>query len=163
MITPGFWIPEESSGEIVPVVQMESAVTCAGVALWQAQSEGRYPRSTDGVMAAVGDNAFLVELLDNDYRYTSVGAELVKGFDEDFSHLLLSELTVRRPRFGLGLRMLYDMVRASGEPMGYRGWVGKDMPGAKFTYHENAILPFGGLTVDRLVVVTVLVPHKAPG
>ena len=39
--------------------------------------------------------------------------------------------------------MLYEMVRASGEPLCYRGWAGQDMPGAKFLYYESAVLPFG--------------------
>jgi hypothetical protein len=157
-----FWIPAESSGEIVPVTQLESAAASAAVARWQAQCEGRFPRAPGGVLAVAGPNAFLVEVLDGDYRYGRVGAELVKGFDEDFSGLLLSELTLRRPRFGLGLRMLYDMVRGGGAPIGYRGWVGRDMPGAKFSYHENAILPFGGDAVEQLMVITVLAPLEAP-
>lgn len=158
-----FWIPEESSGEIVAVDQLESAVVRTGLALWRALcGAARFAPTTGGVTAAVADNAFLVDVLENDYRYRGVGAALVRGFDEDFSGLLLSELAARRPRFGLGLRMLYDMVRTSGEPMGYRGWVGKDMPGARFTYHENVILPFGGGgAVAQLMVVSALVARQA--
>jgi len=158
-----FWIPEESSGEIVTLDGLEAAPLQTGIARWQALRGPRhFPELSDAVVAAVSTNAFLVEVLDGDYQFRSVGSALVPGFDEDFSGLRLSELTLRRPRFGIGLRMLYDMVRSSGEPMGYRGWVGKDMPGALFVYHENAILPFGvdEAQVDHLVVVTALIPRQ---
>ena len=61
------------------------------------------------------------------------------------------------PKFGLSLRMVYEMVRASGEPLGYRGWVGNDLPGAGFVYHESVILPLGeDRAVDHLLAITVL-------
>jgi hypothetical protein len=157
-----FWIPEESSGEIVTLGELDAAPLRTGIARWRALRGTRsFPELSDAVVAAVPANAFLVRVVDNDYQFRSVGSALLTGFDEDFSGLRLSELAVRRPRFGIGLRMLYDMVRSSGEPMGYRGWVGKDMPGALFVYHENAILPFGvdATQVDHLVVVTALVPR----
>lgn len=159
-----FWIPEESSGEIVTLGELDARPLRAGIARWRALRGARsFPELSDAVVAAAAANAFLVRVLDAgaDYQFRSVGSALVPGFDEDFSGLRLSELTLRRPRFGIGLRMLYDMVRSSGEPMGYRGWVGKDMPGALFVYHENAILPFGvdEAQVDHLVVVTALVPR----
>jgi hypothetical protein len=157
-----FWIPEESSGEIVTLGELDAAPLRTGIARWRALRGARsFPELSDAVVAAVPANAFLVQVVDNDYQFRSVGSALLTGFDEDFSGLRLSELAVRRPRFGIGLRMLYDMVRSSGEPMGYRGWVGKDMPGALFVYHENAILPFGvdAAQVDHLVVVTALVPR----
>jgi hypothetical protein len=160
-----FWIPEESSGEIVTLGELDAAPLRAGIARWRTLRGARpFPELSDAVVAAISANAFLVQVVDKgaDYQFRSVGAALVSGFDEDFSGLRLSELSLRRPRFGIGLRMLYDMVRSSGEPMGYRGWVGKDMPGALFVYHENAILPFGldEAQVDHLVVVTALVPRQ---
>jgi hypothetical protein len=158
-----FWIPEESSGEIVTLDGLEAAPLQTGIARWRALRGARpFPELSDAVVASVAANAFLVQVVDDDYQFRSVGAALVPGFDEDFSGLRLSELALRRPRFGIGLRMLYDMVRSSGEPMGYRGWVGKDMPGALFVYHENAILPFGvdEAQVDHLVVVTALIPRE---
>jgi hypothetical protein len=158
-----FWTPEESSGEIVTLGELDAAPLRAGIARWRALRGARhFPELSDAVVAAVPTHAFLVQVLDDDYQFRSVGSALVPGFDEDFSGLRLSELALRRPRFGIGLRMLYDMVRSSGEPMGYRGWVGKDMPGALFVYHENAILPFGvdEAQVDHLVVVTALIPRE---
>ena len=51
------------------------------------------------------------------------------GPRRDFAGQRLSEIAVTNP-FRHRTAQLYDMVRASGEPLGYRGWVGQDMPGA---------------------------------
>ena len=161
-----FWIPEESSGEIVAVNQLEAAPVQSAMARWQAlKGATRFPPSPDGVLAVVPGNAILVRVMDegNDYEYRSVGAALVAGFGEDFSGRRLSDIIAVTPRFGIGLRMLYEMVRSSGEPLCYRGWVGADMPGALFVYYESAVLPFGQdetrdeTKVDHILVVSMLV------
>lgn len=157
-----FWLPEESSGEIVTLDQLEAPAVAAAVSAWRRMKDGRaFPPSPD--VFAGNPHSFLVRILEEgaDYEYAGVGAELIKGFNEDFSGRRLSTLVATSPKFGIGLRMLYDMVRSSGEPLGYRGWAGRDMKGAQFSYHENAILPFGATDrqVDHLVVVTALVPR----
>ncbi|MCP5412215.1 MAG: hypothetical protein H6924_08780 [Alphaproteobacteria bacterium] len=160
-----FWLPEESSGEIVTLDQLEAPPVAAAVRAWRQDSGTRaFPASPDGFIG--NPHVFVVRILDQgtDYEYASVGAELIKGFDEDFSGRRLSSIVATNPRFGIGLRMLYDMVRSSGEPLGYRGWVGRDMKGARFNYHENAVLPFGATDarVEHLVVATALVPRNLP-
>lgn len=159
-----FWLPEESSGEIVPLDQLEAPAVIDAVNTWRRQKGARaFPSAPDRFIGH--RHAFLVRILGegSDYQYDGVGAELVKGFNEDFSGRLLSSITAGNPKFGIGLRMLYDMVRSSGEPLGYRGWVGRDLKGALFNYHENAILPFGATgRVDRLVVATALVLRAKP-
>ena len=136
----------------------------AGTAMWRAlKGEARFPdraRMSSCLTKPLRDGSFLVEVLENgaDYRYRDVGATLVKGFNEDFSGRHLSQIIEHAPRFGLGVRMLYEMVRAGGEPLGYRGWVGEDLPGASFVHHESAILPLGeDRLVDHLLVVSSLV------
>ena len=158
----------ESRGDILPPDRLDAELVRAGTAMWQAlRHEARFPdraRMVSCLTRPLRDASFLVEVLDGgaDYRYRDVGAALVKGFNEDFSGRHLSSIIETAPRFGLGLRMLYDMVRAGGEPLGYRGWVGEDMPGAAFVYHENAILPLGEEdVVDHLLVVSSLVLRDA--
>ena len=119
-----------------------------------------YPEAPDEVMAPVTANIILIKVLGEgeDYEYLRVGEALVAGLGEDFSGQCLSEIEQTNPRFGIGLRMLYEMVRASGEPLCYRGWAGQDMPGAKFVYYESAVLPFGhGTRVDHILVISMLV------
>jgi len=166
-----FWEPAESSGEIVPLDKLEAVPVLSGVAYWRRLCDGRrFPEQSEILPHKLGPllgHVILVQVLDegSDYQYRMVGETLVPGFGENFAGRRLSDIIATAPKFGLGLRMLYDMVRTSGEPLGYRGWVGKDMKGARFVYHENALLPFGadGSEVDHLLIVSVIVPRGLAG
>jgi hypothetical protein len=157
-----FWIPQTSSGEIVDIAQLEAAVVQRAAARWKRlRGARRFPPEPSGVLAEVGSHAILVRVLEEgaDYEYLQVGDALVAGFREDFSGRRLSDIIATTPRFGLGLKMLYEMVRSGGEPLYYRGWVGADMPDARFIYYESAVLPFGTdeARVDHIVVTSMLV------
>jgi hypothetical protein len=157
-----FWIPDTSSGEIVHFTRLEAAVPQRAATRWKALAGARrFPCVPDGVLETISHNAILVRVLDdgNDYEYRSVGDALVSGFGEDFSGRRLSDIIASTPRFGIGLKMLYEMVRSSGEALYYRGWVGADMPGAHFVYYESAVLPFGQDEdrVDHILVASMLV------
>jgi hypothetical protein len=156
-----FWIPDVSSGEIIALPQLEAEAVRDAVERWQHLRLARpFPQVPDEVMARVCANIILVKVLGDgeDYQYLRVGKALVAGFGLDFSGQCLSEIEQTNPRFGIGLRMLYEMVRAGGEPICYRGWAGQDMPGAKFDYYESAVLPFGrGARVDHILVISMLV------
>ncbi len=162
-----FWEPEESSGEIISLEKLEAVPVLSGVAHWRSLCAGRrFPERADIEPPKFGPllgHVILVKVLDDgaDYEYRLVGETLVPGFNENFAGRRLSQIVASAPKFGLGLRMLYDMVRTSGEPLGYRGWVGKDMKGAEFVYHENALLPLGpeGGEVDHLLIVSVILPR----
>jgi len=157
-----FWIPQTSSGEITDIAQLEAAVVQRADAHWKRlKGARRFPPDPDGVLEQVASNAILVQVLQDgaDYEYLKVGDALVAGFREDFSGRRLGDIIATTPRFGLGLRMLYEMVRSGGEPLYYRGWVGADMPDAQFIYYESAVLPFGRdeAKVDHIVVTSMLV------
>jgi hypothetical protein len=157
-----FWIPQTSSGEIVDIAQLEAAVVQRADARWKLlKGTRRFPSEPTGVLAEVASNAILVRVLGEgaDYEYRKVGEALVAGFREDFSGRRLSDIIATTPRFGLGLKMLYEMVRSGGEPLYYRGWVGADMPDAQFLYYESAVLPFGKdpARVDHILVTSMLV------
>jgi len=157
-----FWVPNSSSGEIVGASALEAQAPLDAIARWETlRGRARFPRQPDEVMALVGDHTLLVGVIGDgqDYEYRRVGPALVAGFGMDFSGQRLSEIEVNAPRFGIGLRMLYEMVRSSAEPLCYRGWAGLDMPGAQFLYYESVTLPFGvdQGKVDHLLVVSVLV------
>lgn len=163
-------LPAQSQGDLLPVDRLDAELVRAGLSMWGALKRGaRFPgraSMTSCLTQALRDGSALVEVLGDgaDYRYRDVGAGLIKGFNQDFSGRHLSQIVERAPRFGLGLRMLYEMVRAGGEPLGYRGWVGEDMPGAAFIHHENVILPLGeDDVVDHLLIVSVLVLRTSDG
>jgi hypothetical protein len=157
-----------SRGDIIPLDRLDAELLRGAIAMWRSLCRGaRFPERasmTSCLIPAMRANSLVAEVLEEgaDYRYRDVGGELVKGFNADFSGRLLSEIVETAPKFGLGLRMLYEMVRASGEPLGYRGWVGEDLPGAAFVHHENVLLPLGedGM-VDHLLIVSVLVLRRA--
>jgi hypothetical protein len=156
-----FWIPDESSGEIIAVPQLEAEPVREAVERWQGLKKGQsYPEAPETVMDPGSPNTLLVKVVGDgrDYQYLRVGEALVAAFGEDFSGQHLSEIEQTNPRFGIGLRMLYEIVRAGGEPLCYRGWAGQDMPGARFVYYESAVLPFGRRTrVDHILVISMLV------
>jgi hypothetical protein len=161
-----FWVPDASSGEIVQSSDLVAQAPLEAFACWQEErAGGRFPVQADGVQTLVGDNTLLVGVIGDgqDYEYRRVGSALVAGFGMDFSGQRLSAIEANTPRFGIGLRMLYEMVRSSAEPLCYRGWAGMDMPGAQFLYYESAILPFGAADrVDHILVVTMLVLRDFP-
>jgi hypothetical protein len=161
-----FWVPDSSSGEIIGSSELEAKAPLDAIACWQrARGGARHPATPDAVQALVGDNTLLVAVIGEgqDYEYRRVGSALVAGFGMDFSGQRLSEIEANTPRFGIGLRMLYEMVRSGAEPICYRGWAGMDMPGAQFLYYESAILPFGAADgVDHILVVTMMVLRDTP-
>ena len=155
--------PGESSGEIVAVEVLQNTLVRQGISYWQSIMDAKAfpPRGivAPRLLGPLLSNVILVKVLADDYEYRIVGDALVQGFGEDFSGKRLSAVIESDAKFGLGLKLLYDQVRTSGAPIGYRGWVGEDMRGAKFLYHESAILPMGpqGGAVDHLLVVSAII------
>lgn len=158
----------QSRGDIVPLDRLDAEPVRGAIAMWRAlRRQARFPGRaslSSCLTPTMRAHSLVAEILDGgaDYLYRDVGAELVKGFNADFSGRLLSQIVETAPKFGIGLRMLYEMVRAGGEPLGYRGWVGEDLPLAAFVHHENVILPLGeNGAVDHLLIVSVLVLRPA--
>jgi hypothetical protein len=157
-------LPEQSRGDILPIERLDAELVRTGISYWRSLKRDRRFPGRASLMSCLSPRMrpglLLVEPLEDgaDYAFREVGADLIRAFDEDFTGRRLSDIIHTAPKFGLGLRMLYEMVRASGEPLGYRGWVGRDLPGAGFVYHENAVLPLGeDDAVDHILVVTALV------
>lgn len=165
------WIPPESTGGIVALEALESAQVRAGIDYWRSLKGARRFPARDELkprdMRGLLPNLILVKVLGGgaDYEYRIVGEALVRGFNENFTGRTLSSISAGMPKLGLGLRMLYEMTRSGGKPLGYRGWAGRDMTGADFTYHENAVLPFGPDEefVDHLLIVSVIVLRRDTG
>jgi hypothetical protein len=157
-----FWTPEQSAGEIVGLETIEAPPVLDGLSRWRQLKGARpYPAFGDKALELLTPNTILIRALDEDYEYVSVGHVLVEGFNIDFSGQRLSAIIAFLPKFGLGLKMLYDMVRAGGAPIGYRGWAGQDMGGARFLSYESAVLPLGQDEVDHVLVYSAIVPKEA--
>ncbi len=76
----------------------------------------------------------------------------------------LSELASLRPKFAEGLKIFYDGIRMGRTPSGYRGWIGRDMPETKYSYHEIGYFPLGATddAVDHILIAGVYVPRGQP-
>jgi hypothetical protein len=158
------FLPAESSGDILPLERLDAELARTGLSYWRSlKGPAPFPPCAS-MMSCLSPrmraHSVLIEVLDGgaDYEYRSAGEAMAKAFHGDFSGRRLSGLIAILPKFGLSLRMMYEMVRASGEPLGYRGWVGNDLPRAAFVYHESVFLPLGedGVVDHLLAVVTVL-------
>jgi hypothetical protein len=161
-------LPEESSGDIVPLSRLGAELVRTGISYWRSLAGRQAFPGRASLISCLSPqlvaNAILAEVIDGgaDYEYRMLGSEVAKGFDTDFTGRRLSDLIETAPKFGLGLRMLYEMVRAGGEPLGYRGWMGNDAAGAGFVYHESVLLPLGeDGVVDNILTISVLVLRRA--
>ena len=161
-------LPAESSGDLLAVERLDAELVRTGLSYWRSLKAGKPFPERASMMSCLTpqmrSQCILLEAQDGgaDYECRFVGESVIKGFQADFSGRRLSSLIEALPKFGLSLRMLCEMARASGEPLGYRGWVGNDLPGADFVYHESVLLPLGGEVggeagaVDHLLIVSVL-------
>ena len=154
----------ESTAEIVALEALTDESVRRGVAHWQELRGPRpYPDRAEILPRALGAalrDVILVKVIADgaDYEYRLVGDAVAQGFKENFAGQYLSQLAARSPKFGKGLRQLYEKVRRSGTPLGFRGQLGNAKRSAELVRHESVVLPFGpeGGPVDHLLIVNVL-------
>lgn len=107
-------------------------------------------------------NIVLVRIIDGgrDYEFRIVGDAHVQGYGIDFNRMRNSDIERIAPQHGTLMRVLYEHVRNTGEPLAFRGWVGREVKDALFVYHESAFLPLGEQAdaVDHILVVSIYVP-----
>ena len=135
------FLPAESRGDILPLERLDAELVRTGLSYWRSLKAGQALPERASMISCLSPQmraqSMLVEVVERgaEYEHRFVGEEMTKAFHTDFTGKRLSDLVEGFPKFGLSLRMVYEMVRASGEPLGYRGWVGNDLPGADFVYH----------------------------
>jgi hypothetical protein len=162
--------PDISSVYVVSLDDLDNAVVRTGAAYWRALKAGRQlparsqlrPRDMIGILR----NIVLLKVVDSgkDYEYRITGDAHVQAYGLPFQDMRLSQITAVAPDFGRMMHGLYEHVRATGDPFAVRGWVGREIPDARFVYYESAFLPLAedGETIDHILVVSIYVP-KAPG
>ena len=158
--------PEISSVHVLSLDELENDIVRTGVSYWRALRGGRSfpPRSplSPRDMAGVLRNIVLVRIIDGgrDYEFRIVGDAHVQGYGIDFNRMRNSDIERIAPEHGAQMRVLYEHVRNTGQPLAFRGWVGREVKDALFVYHESAFLPLGetGDTVDHILVVSIYVP-----
>lgn len=158
-------VPQYSSGRILALDQIESATAREVVDYWRGlRGQRRFPARGDVTPKALKRllrHIMLLKVIDGgaDYEYRIVGDVQVQAYGESFLNKTLSEVGLKHPKFAEGMKIFYDGVRMGGEPFGYRGWIGRDMPDTRFSYHECAFFPLGASdeAVDHILVVGVYV------
>jgi hypothetical protein len=160
--------PEESIVSQVPYDTVENAITRTAAAYWRALRGTRKlpargelaPRD----MRAILSNVVLLRVVDagRDYEYRIAGEAFVWAYAAQFRGLFLSEVEAVEPEHGKRMRELYEHVRTTAEPLGLQGWIGRNLPQARFVYHETVLLPFGddGTTVDHILIASFFVPNN---
>jgi hypothetical protein len=158
-------IPAYSSGRILTIDHVESDTLRRIIALWRRlKGERRFPAREAIAPRDFGKllrHVTLLRVLDGgaDYEFRIVGDVQVQAYGENFRTLRLSEVGLTHPRFAEGMKIFYEGIRMGRDPFGYRGWIGRDMPDTKFSYHELAYFPLGPSddAVDHILVAGVYV------
>ena len=156
-------VPEFSSGRILGLDQLEATAVRQIVAQWQRlKGERRFPARADlspRVFGRLLRHVMLLRVLEGDYEFRIVGDVQLQAYGENYQGMRLSELARARPKFAEGLKIFFDGVRMGRAPFGYRGWIGRDMPDTKYSYHEIALLPLGAGddAVDHILIAGIYV------
>ncbi|HVV64065.1 MAG TPA: PAS domain-containing protein [Rhizomicrobium sp.] len=156
-------VPRYSRGFVISMDQVESETLRQVAAYWSALRGARkFPTRNDlspAGMKGLLRHVTLVRVLDGgvDYEFRIVGDVQVQAYGENFRGKTLSEVGRKYSKFAEGLKIFYDGARMGGEPFGYRGWIGRDMPDTRYSYHECAFFPLGesDLAVDHILVAGI--------
>ncbi|HWA90144.1 MAG TPA: PAS domain-containing protein [Rhizomicrobium sp.] len=161
-------IPEYSSGRILSLDQLEAVALRQVVEHWHRLKGARkFPSRADLAPRDFGKllrHVMLLRVLDGDYEYRIVGDVQIQAYGENYQGTRLSDLARRRPKFAQGLKIFYDGARTGRAPFGYRGWIGRDMPDTRYSYHEIVFLPLGPSddAVDHILIAGVYVLRGQP-
>lgn len=161
--------PEQSVVALIAYDTVENAITRTAAAYWTALRRYRAlparaqlaPRD----MRAILSNVVLLRVIDDgrDYEYRIAGEAFVWAYSAQFRGLFLSDVEAVNPEHGERMRALYEHVRATAAPIGLQGWIGRNLPQARFVYHETVLLPFGddGACVDHILIASFFVPNRS--
>ena len=158
-------VPQYSSGHIVALEEIESSALRQISDHWLGLRGGRRFPSRDDLapknFKTLLRHITLLKVVDGgaDYEFRILGDVQVQAYGENFTGMRLSEVGAKHPKLAEALKLVYDGVRMGHGAIGYRGWIGRDMPDTKYSYHECAFFPLGatGDAVDHILVAGVYV------
>ena len=158
-------IPEHSSGRVIGLEQIDSLILRQIADHWNGLRGYRLFPSRDDFkpvnLRRLLRHITLLRVIDGgaDYQFRVMGDVQVQAFGENFSNRMLSDVAVLHPKFAEGLKLFYEGVRMGRQPVAYRGWIGRDMPETKYSFHEVIYLPLGesDVAVDHIVAAGVYV------
>lgn len=158
-------IPEFSSGRVIGLDQIDSMTLRQIADHWNKLRGYRlFPSRNDFKpvnLRKLLRHVTLLRVIDGgaDYQFRVMGDVHVQAYGENFSNLMLSDMGRQHPTFAAGLKLFYGGVRMGRQPIAYRGWIGRDMPETKYSFHEVIYLPLGDndATVDHIISAGVYV------
>ncbi|MEI9885744.1 MAG: PAS domain-containing protein [Rhizomicrobium sp.] len=166
---PSYKTPDISSVEVIGIDELDDPLVKLGCRYWTAlRGTRRFPARAEiaprGMLAFLR-HVVLLKVIDGgvDYEYRIAGDAHVAAIGAPFQGMRLSQIEAVAPDFGRMARATYAHVVAAAEPYCVRGWMGRDVPHARFAYHESAFLPLGATeaAVDHLLIVSGYIP-RAP-
>jgi len=157
--------PEFSSGRVVGLDNIESVTLRQIADHWNGLRGYRaFPSRNDFRPVSLKRllrHVSLLRVIDSgaDYQFRVMGDVHVQAYGENFANRMLSDMALSHPKFAEGLKIFYEGVRMGRQPVAYRGWIGRDMPETKYSFHEVIYLPLGenDTVVDHIVVAGVYV------
>lgn len=158
--------PETTSSTVLTLEQIENASVRLGVNYWRQLRGNRHLPARAQVMprdiAPILKNIVILRVIDGgkDYEYRLVGDAQVQAYGFNFQSLRIGQIKAVAGEFGQLMHNIYEHVRTTRDPFAVRGWIGRDVPDARFVYHESVFLPLGadGETVDHILIVSIYVP-----
>ena len=162
-------VPLHSSGHILALEEIESVPLRRIAEYWCALRGAReFPARDDFAPKNLRNllrHITLVRVVGGgaDYEFRILGDVQVQAYGENFRGMKLSDVGKKHPKFAEALKLLYDGVRMGRSAFGYRGWIGRDMPDTKYSFHELALFPLGPTneSVDHILVAGVYVMRGA--
>jgi hypothetical protein len=142
-------------GEIA-LAEIHSSNVGKGLALWRRlRGARRFPARRDIAPRDLGEllrHTALVRLSGADFEIRLVGDAIAQAQGISFGGYSSAMVDKLSPGYGAELRRVFLHIRATGEPVVFRGWYERD-PGPKPVYHETMFLPLGDDAVDHILVV----------
>ncbi len=142
--------PERSVATVVPLDEIENAVTRTALNYWHMLRRGRKMPARSELsprdMRAILHNIVLIRVIDGgrDYEYRIVGGVFAWAYDLNFQGMFLTPDRKHRAR---GTARACACCTSTSAPTANRsalhGWVGRDVTDCPFVYYESVVLPFG--------------------
>jgi hypothetical protein len=151
----------------IPLPEVDNAILQQGLVYWRALAGDRSfptrgditPRGLVGLLR----NTKLLRVIDGgkDYEFRIAGDAFVLAHGVSFQGKYQSEVAALLPSYAAAVKVVYDRVVATAEPLAMRGWIARGVRKAEHIYAEGVYLPLGPdeKTVDHILAFAVYVPR----
>ncbi len=159
------YIPDNSAFNQIAFDSFTSEVLRSGYHYWLSKCGSRRFPSRDDIrpreIATSLRYISLIKVEGDDFIYRIVGDVIVMSYGVPLQNRRLSDLAYDEPGFDIFVIPNLRKVVESGEPLGLRGKVGRDVARVNFTDCENLLLPLGHdeNSVDHVLTFSSYMSH----